>query len=65
MEVYIDDMLVKSLIIEQYLDHLNQAFTMLKRYTMKLNLAKCSFSVSSSKFLGYIVTECDIEANLN
>ena len=41
MEVYIDDMLVKSLIMEQYLDHFGQAFKVLKRYNMKLNLTKC------------------------
>ncbi|XP_031260926.1 uncharacterized protein LOC116119120 [Pistacia vera] len=55
MEVYIDDMLVKSLMAEQRLDHLSQAFTVLKKYNMKLNLAKCSFRVSSGKFLGYML----------
>ena len=51
MEVYIDNMHVKSLMAEQYLDHLSQAFTVLRKYNMKLNPAKCSFGVSSGKFL--------------
>ena len=63
MEVYIDEILVKSLIAEHHLDHLHQAFEVLKRYNMKLNPTKCSFGVSSGKFLGYRVTQRDIEAN--
>ena len=62
MEVYIDNMLVKSFITEQHLDHLRQAFEVLKKYNMKFNPTKCSFGVSSGKFLGYIVTKCGIEA---
>ncbi|KAL5546495.1 hypothetical protein UlMin_006182 [Ulmus minor] len=54
MEVYIDDMLVKSLSAEQHLHHLRQAFEVLKKYNMKLNPTKCSFGVSSGKFLGYM-----------
>ncbi|XP_031263636.1 uncharacterized protein LOC116121860 [Pistacia vera] len=65
MEVYIDNMLVKSLIAEQHPDHLNQAFTVPRKYNMKLNPAKCSFRVSSGKFLGYMVTQRGIEANPN
>lgn len=56
MEVYIDDMLVKSLEAEDHISHLQQAFSTLRKYNMKLNPAKCSFDVSFGKFLGYIVT---------
>ena len=63
MEVYINDMLVKSLEAEDHISHLQQAFTTLRRYNKKLNRAKCSFSVTSGKFLGYIVTHRGIEAN--
>ena len=52
MEVYIDDMLVKSLEVEDHISHLQQAFSTIRKYNMKLNLAKCSFGVSSGKFLG-------------
>ena len=63
MEVYIDDMLVKSLEAEDHISHLQQAFSTLRKYNMKLNPAKCSFGASSGKFLGYIVTHRCIEAN--
>ena len=63
MEVYIDDMLVKSLEVEDHISHLQQAFSTIRKYNMKLNPAKCSFGVSSGKFLGYIVTHRSIDAN--
>ena len=56
MEVYVDDMLVKSLDEEKYLDDLQETFDTLKRYNMKLNSSKCSFEVSSGKFLEFIVS---------
>ncbi|KAK0573370.1 hypothetical protein LWI29_007156 [Acer saccharum] len=64
MEVYIDDMLVKSLIAQQHIDHLRQLFDVLDEYGMKLNPTKCSFDVSSGKFLCYLVTQRGVEANL-
>lgn len=63
MEVYIDDMLVKSLEAVDHITHLQHAFSTLRKYNMKLNPAKCSFGVSSGKFLGYIVTHRGIKAN--
>ena len=47
MEVYIDDMLVKSIIAELHIAHLSEAFQILGEYNMKLNLAKCAFGVSA------------------
>ena len=55
MEVYIDDMLVKSTTAELHIVHLSEAFQILREYNMKLNLAKCAFGVSAIKFLGFIV----------
>ena len=63
MEVYIDDMLVKSTMNELHIDHLAEAFQILKKYNMKLNPAKCTFGVSTEKFLGFIVNNRGIEAN--
>ena len=63
MEVCIDDMLIKSLLAEQHLYHLYQAFEVLQKYSMKLNPTKCSFGVAVGKFLGYMVTQRGIEAN--
>ena len=55
MEVYIDDMLVKSIKAELHITYLAEAFQVLKSYNMKLNPAKCAFGVSVGKFLGFIV----------
>ena len=63
MEVYIDDMLVKSLREDDHVEHLEECFKVLNKYQMKLNPEKCSFGVSSGKFLGYLVTQRGIEAN--
>ncbi|CAA0829022.1 Unknown protein, partial [Striga hermonthica] len=63
MEVYVDDMLVKS---NEELDHvrdLKETFLTLRWYGMKLNPTKCSFGVRSGKFLGYLVTKRGIEVN--
>ena len=65
MEVYIDDILVKSVKNELHITHLAEAFQVLKSYNMKLNPAKCAFGVSSGKFLGFIVNNRGIEANLD
>ena len=63
MEVYIDDMLVKSTTAELHIAHLSEAFQILIEYNMKLNPAKCAFGVSARKFLGFIVNNRGIEAN--
>ena len=55
MEVYIDDMLVKSTTAELHIAHMSEAFQILREYNMKLNPAKCAFGVSAGKFLGFIV----------
>ncbi|KAF8108597.1 hypothetical protein N665_0107s0019 [Sinapis alba] len=64
IEIYIDDMLVKSLEAEEHISHLHQAFSTLRKYIMKLNPEKYSFGVSYGNLLGYIVTHRGIEANL-
>ena len=63
MEVYVDDMLVKSKEKLAHLDDLKETFATLKQYQMKLNLSKCVFGVVSGKFLGFMVSQKGIEAN--
>ncbi|XP_059436627.1 uncharacterized protein LOC132169643 [Corylus avellana] len=63
MEVYVDDMLVKSKLWIDHVTDLQEAFRILKRFKMKLNPTKCAFGVSSGKFLGYMVSSRGIEAN--
>ena len=65
IEVYIDDMLVKSVKAKLHVNHLAEAFQVLKDYKMKLNPTKCAFGVSAEKFLGFIINSRRIEANLN
>ncbi|KAJ9542421.1 hypothetical protein OSB04_028927 [Centaurea solstitialis] len=63
MEVYIDDMLVKSERSIDHVAHLKQSFDILRQHKMKLNPTKCSFGVRAGKFLGYLVTQRGIEAS--
>jgi ribonuclease HI len=63
MEVYIDDMVVKSKKAETHLQDLATAFSILDQYNMKLNPSKCHFGVEAGKFLGYMVTKRGIEAS--
>ena len=56
VEVYVDDMLVKSLDEEKHLDDFQESFETLGRYKMKLNPTKCAFGVSLGKFLGFMVS---------
>ena len=64
MEVYVDNMLIKSKHEELHLDDLRETFETLRKYQMRLNPTKCVFGVSSSKFLGLMVSQRGIEANL-
>ncbi|XP_023924424.1 uncharacterized protein LOC112035820 [Quercus suber] len=63
VEVYVDDMLVKSQEEDDHLDDLRETFNTLRQYCMKLNPSKCAFGVSSGKFLGFMVSRRGIEAN--
>ena len=63
MEVYIDDMLVKSKERLDHMKYLQETFELLRTYDMKLNPLKCAFGVSSGTFLGFMVTQRGIEAN--
>ena len=58
-------MLVKSTREMQHLVDLQETFDTLRRYKMKLNLRKCAFGVASGKFLGFMVSQRGIEANLD
>ena len=56
-------MLVKSKQRPDHATHLQQAFDLLREYGMKLNPLKCSFGVSACRFLSFMVTQREIEAN--
>ena len=63
MEVYVDDMLVKSKEKLTHLDDLREMFATLRQYQMKLNPSKCAFGVVSGMFLGFMMSQKGIEAN--
>ena len=63
IEIYIDDMVVKSKMVSEHLGDLRTIFEILRNYKLRLNAFKCSFGVRSGKFLGYMVTHRGIEVN--
>ena len=63
VEVYIDDMVVKSKRETQHIDDLKEVFEVLQQHKLRLNADKCAFGVGASKFLGYMITNRGIEVN--
>ncbi|RDY13816.1 hypothetical protein CR513_01210, partial [Mucuna pruriens] len=63
MEVYLDDMVVKSTTTVDHYRALGRVFQVLRRHQLKLNPEKCSFRVQAGKFLGFMLIERGIEAN--
>ena len=63
IEIYVDDMVVKSKVVSGHLGDLSSIFDVLRRHKLRLNASKCSFGMGSGKFLGYMVTHRGIEVN--
>lgn len=63
MEVYVDDLIVKSLLTTSHLQDLEECFSTLRKHNMKLNPDKCAFALDAGKFLGFLVSHRGIEAN--
>jgi hypothetical protein len=63
LEVYMDDMIVKSQLEVDHAAHLRRVFKQTRKYNMRLNPEKCTFGVQAGKFLGFYLTERGIEAN--
>ena len=63
MEVYVDDMVVKSAKAEGHAADLEVVFDRVRRHDLRLNPKKCFFGVGGGKFLGFIITQRGIEAN--
>ena len=64
MQVYVDDILIKSIWKSDHLNYLQETFDTLWSYNMKLNPNKCVFGVIAGKFLGFMVSQKGIEVNL-
>ena len=56
VQVYVDNMLVKSQRNDDHLDDLRETFNTLHSYNMKLNPGKCAFGVTAGKFLRFMVS---------
>ena len=65
IEMYIDDMVVKSKLVFEHIKDLTNIFEILRGHKLRLNASKCSFRVRSGKFLGYMVTHRGIKVNPN
>jgi len=63
VQVYVDDMLIKSRHEVDHLDDLRETFDTLRSFNMKLNPNKCAFGVIAGKFLGFMVSQKGIEVN--
>ena len=63
VQVYVDDMLVKSVREDDHLSDLQETFDTLRMYNMKLNQSKCAFGVTVVKFLGFMLSQKGIEIN--
>ena len=61
LEVYIDDIVIKSANLGNQLADLRLALERMCRYGLKMNPLKCAFGVSAGKFLGFIIHEKGIE----
>ena len=64
MQVYVDDMLVKSIQEDDHLNDLLETFDTFRTYNMKLNPSKCALEVTAGKFLGFMVSQRGIKVNL-
>src|ERR1044072_9075743 len=65
MQVYIDDVVIKSASKNGHLDHLRQAFERMRKHGLKMNSLKCAFGVVADDFLGFVVHKKGIEINQN
>ena len=65
VEVYVDDMIVKSRDKAYHLAALERFFERIRQFKLRLNPKKCTFEVTSGKLLGYMVSERGIEVDPN
>ena len=65
VEVYVDDMIVKSRGKANHLVALERFFEGIRKFKLRLNLNKCTFGVTSRKLLGHMVSERGIEIDPN
>src|SRR3954462_3759482 len=65
MQVYIDDIVIKSITDEDHLIHPSQYFERMRKHGLKMNHLKCAFCVQARDFLGFVDHKKEIEINQN
>ena len=65
VEVYIDDIVVKTKKSEGRARDLVKVFEILRQHKLRLHAEKCAFRVGSGNFLGYMITTRGIKVNLD
>ena len=65
MEVYIDDVVIKSDAENIHLNNLRLAFEKMHRHNLKMNPLKCALGVSAGNFLGFLIHKKGIEVDKN
>ena len=63
IEVYIDDIVVKSKVVSKHVEDLGNIFEILRKHELRLNASKCALGVRSSKFFNSMVTYQGIKIN--
>ncbi|KAK8924197.1 hypothetical protein KSP39_PZI019370 [Platanthera zijinensis] len=63
LEVYVDDLMVKSPDLDSHLRDLEETFATLRGCQMRLNPLKCTFGSGRGKFLGHLLTPAGVEPN--
>nr|XP_025703934.1 uncharacterized protein LOC112805819 [Arachis hypogaea] len=64
VEVYVDDILAKTTRPNDLTSDLESMFALLRQHGMRLNPLKCAFAMEAGKFLGFMITQRGVEANL-
>ncbi|KAK8951440.1 hypothetical protein KSP39_PZI003040 [Platanthera zijinensis] len=63
LEVYVDDLMIKSRDLESHILDLEETFKTIRKYKMRLNPLECVFGASRRKFLGHLLTPSRVEPN--
>jgi hypothetical protein len=63
LEIYIDEVVIKSTIFDDHMADLRMAFERMKKYGLRMNPMKCVFRVSANRFLGFIVHQHGIQVD--